>query len=73
MKSLVTMLIETVADSGFAMGGADLSGGRVNIRRGCFSAKMYAKAKELGPGGAPPGSSTEKPRQVGNSYGEFLS
>ena len=34
-------------------GGMDPLGGGVDLRHGCFSAKMYAKTKELGPvGGA---------------------
>ena len=32
-------------------GGVDPLGGDVDLRRGCFSQKMYAKMKELGPVG----------------------
>ena len=37
-------VIKLVADPGFPV-----EGGRVDLRHGCFSAKMYAKMKELGP------------------------
>ena len=43
-------LASAVADPGFPVGGVDLQHGR-------FSAKMYAKTKELGPvGGRAPGT-----------------
>ena len=48
---------KSVADPGFPVGGrAPVSGG-VDLRRGHFSVKMYAKTKELGPiGGHVPGT-----------------
>ena len=49
-----------MADPGFPVGG-----GGVDLRRGCFSAKMYAKTKELGPvGGRAPGT----PPRSANGY-----
>ena len=53
-----------VADPGFPLGGRRaVGGGCADLRRGCFSAKTYAKTKELDPVGgrgcapaAPPGS-----------------
>ena len=51
-----------VADPGFPVGGGAEPLGGVDLQRGCFSAKTYAKMKELDPvgGGArrqrPPGS-----------------
>ena len=47
----------TVADPGFPVGGVDPLEGAVDLRCGCFLAKMYAKMKELGPvGGHVPGT-----------------
>ena len=44
-----------VADPGFPVGGADpLGGGGSDLRRWSFSAKMYAKTKELGTVGGDP-------------------
>ena len=41
-----------MADPGFPVGGGvDPLGGGVDLRRGCFSAKMYVKMKEFGPVG----------------------
>ena len=37
-----------VADPGFPVGGVGPLGG-MDLRHGCFLAKMYAKMKELGP------------------------
>ena len=47
----------TVADPGFPVGGGVDPLGGVDLRHGCFLAKMYAKTKELGPvGGRVPGT-----------------
>ena len=53
-----------VADPGFPVGGGvDLLGGGLDLRHGCFLAKMYAKTKEFGPvGGHVPG--TPPPRSA---------
>ena len=40
-----------MADPGFPVGGACTRWGGVDLRRGHFSVKMYAKMKELGPKG----------------------
>ena len=46
-----------VADPGFPVGGRGPITGGVDLRRGCFSPKMCAKMKELGPvGGHVPGT-----------------
>ena len=37
--------------SGLDSGGSRISVGGVDLRRGCFSAKMYVKTKEFGPVG----------------------
>ena len=39
----------TVADPGFPIGGHGPIRGGMDLRRGCFLAKMYAKMKEFGP------------------------
>ena len=39
-----------MADPGFTVGGMD-PWGDVDLRSGCFSVKMFAKTKELGPEG----------------------
>ena len=39
----------SVADPGFPVGGVHPLGGGMDLRRGHFSVKMYAKTKELGP------------------------
>ena len=51
---MITHILQykTVADPGFPVGGGvHPLGGGVDLRRGCFSVKMYAKTKELGPMG----------------------
>ena len=40
-----------MADPGFPVGGRGPVRGGVDLRRGCFLAKMYAKMKEFGPVG----------------------
>ena len=45
----VTKCTFAVADPGFPVGGRAPVRGGVDLRRGCFSVKMYAKTKELGP------------------------
>ena len=54
------MFYKAVADPGFPVGG-----GGVDLRRGCFSVKMYAKTKELGPigGGVRPVRPPDPPMQ----------
>ena len=59
-----------MADPGFPVGGgAETLGGVTDLRRGCFSAKTYAKMKEFDPvggGGAPPGSANEHISDIKN-------
>ena len=59
-----------MADPGFPVGGgAELLGG-VDLQRGCFSAKTYAKMKELDPvGGARAGSVPPDPPM---GYGRII-
>ena len=50
------IILQSVADPGFPIGGAPTRWGGTNLRCVHFSAKMYAKTKEIDPvggGGAP--------------------
>ena len=56
------MYISSVADPGFPIGGRAPVRGGMDLRRGHFSVKMYAKTKELGPiGGRAPGTPSLDP------------
>ena len=46
------MLLKSVADPGFPVGGVAPVRGGVDLRRGHFLVKMYVKTKELGPIGS---------------------
>ena len=59
-------ILYTVADPGFPVGEACIRWGGVDLRRGHFLVKMYAKMKELGPiGGRAPGT---PPRSANGTY-----
>ena len=45
------IIVYSVADPGFPVGGTNPTGGNADVRHGCFSAKTCAKTKELGPVG----------------------
>ena len=49
LKLRLKLLSFTVADPGFPVGGHAPIRGGVDLRRGHFLVKMYAKMKELGP------------------------
>ena len=56
-----------MGDPGFPIGGAEPLGG-ANLQRGHFSAKMYAKTKELDPVGGGGGTCRRHPPRSANDY-----